>query len=43
VDESDSTPFFWTGELPVCGLTAGLDKELVLLLRDERTTKKTTL
>jgi hypothetical protein len=41
--ESDCTPFFWTGELPVCGLTAGLDKELVLLLKDDRTTKKTTL
>jgi hypothetical protein len=40
--ESDFIPFFWTGELLVCGLNAGLDKELVLLLKDEKTTKKIT-
>jgi hypothetical protein len=40
--ESACTPFFWTGELRNCGLNAGLDRELVLLLRDDKTTKKIT-
>jgi hypothetical protein len=37
--ESACTPFL-CGELSVLGLTAGLERELVLLLRDEKTTKK---
>ena len=28
---------FWIGEFPLCGLTAGLDKLLVLLLTHENT------